>query len=237
MIKVPISPSNLKMFRSCPRLYQARYLTKEVEPKTSAAMTRGTKLHELMEQAVLHGWDSINWPEEKNKEYAKGFVATVHKLRDAGWSYQTELGVATDGLGGETGWSDPAPDNFLRSRIDLYATHPDKDYAIIIDWKSGKPWDDALQLHINAFCLQPRLQINKYYVIFAYIDLGLTRDYWVNLDTDKPATVKPEQTSLRETIQVIRDLQAAYEKDKWPPRSGTECKWCQLESCIYKQYA
>ena len=235
-MNIVMSPSNLKTFRDCPRKFQAKYITKEVKFVQTPAAARGEQLHTLMESAVKHGWESIQWPEPANIEHARGFIQTIWNLKASGWSVKAELEAATDGLGNVTGWWDKPPQNFIRSKIDVCATHPDKDYAIIIDWKTGKVYDtDLIQLAVNALCLYPITGKTKYQAMFAYLDSGTVRDASLEIDILHPATYELKDNSpLYDVMQTIRNLKQAYDEDKWPMVKNKFCHWCDVPDCPNK---
>lgn len=238
-MNVVLSPSNMKVFRDCPRKFQAQYVTKELHYSQSPAAARGEQLHTLMENAVNSGWDSITWPEPGNLEYARGFIQAVTDLKAAGWSVRAELEAATDGRGNVTGWWDKPPQNFMRSKIDVCATHSDKDHAIIIDWKSGKPWDDELQLYTNALCLYPMTGLTKYQVMFAYLDSGIVKNYELELDVTRPLDVLETNKIQSDSkvlflFKIMQDMRESFEHNEWPATRNRFCNWCDLKTCEYK---
>lgn len=235
-MNIVMSPSNLKTFRDCPRKFQAKYITKEVKFVQTPAAARGEQLHTLMESAVKHGWESIQWPEPANIEHARGFIQTIWNLKASGWSVKAELEAATDGLGNVTGWWDKPPQNFIRSKIDVCATHPDKDYAIIIDWKTGKTYkEDEIQLVVNALCLYPITGLTKYRAMFAYLDSGDVKDATTELDIVHPATYELKDNSpVYEVMNIIRNLRQAYNENHWPATKNRFCNWCEVGDCAYK---
>lgn len=235
-MNIVLSPSNLKTYRDCPRKFQARYVTKELKFTQSPAAARGEQLHALMEAAVRTGWDSIQWPERGNREYARSFIQTIWNLKAAGWIVKAELEAATDGLGNVTGWWDKPPQNFMRSKIDVCATHPDKDHAIIIDWKTGRVYDsDLIQLAVNALCLYPITGKTKYQAMFAYLDSGTVKDASLEIDILHPATYELKENSpLRDVMLAIRGVKKAYDENQWPATKNRFCNWCEVQECPNK---
>lgn len=229
------SPTSLKTFQQCPRKYQATYITKELKWEQSPAAARGDRLHKLMEAAITsdEGLLVVDWPADEMhiKETARGFVDAIHKLKDTGWKVQAELETATDGMGNITGWWDS--NSWLRSKIDVCATHPDKDYAIVVDFKTGKVYNDMkIQLDINALCLRPITDLTKYKVMFAYLDQDVITPYDIVVDLDKPREfdrVKNTDTKLLDTMLVIDNLKESFEKAFWPEKKNNFCNWCQLK--------
>ena len=233
MREIVYSPSNLKVYRDCPYKFYQQYIQKTIPFEQSPAAARGEKLHSLMEAAVKHGWNSIQWPEVENLQHAKGFIEAVDRLKASGWSVQAELQAATDGLGNVTDWWDKPPQNFIRSKVDVCATHPDHDHGIIIDWKTGKPWDDELQLQVNAWCLYPTTRLKKYQVMFAYLDSGVVRNYEVELDILCPKTTEPPekigQSKLYNLLELLDRLTVSRNTDTWEATKNKFCNWCPVD--------
>ena len=65
--KFVFSPSNLKTFVQCPYKFKAMNIDKSVPYVQNEAAKRGEHLHELMEQAVKTGWNSIVWDDDKSR--------------------------------------------------------------------------------------------------------------------------------------------------------------------------
>ncbi len=236
MIGVVISPSNLKMYEKCPQQFYHQYVVKDIPKKESAAMKRGTNLHALMEKACNDGWDAIKWPDnEMNEQIAKGFVDTVHKLKASGWKVECELEAATDGNGNVTDWWDKPPMNYMRSKIDVCCTHPNKDYATIIDWKTGKIYpEDGVQLAVNALCLYPRTKLTKYHVMFAYLDQANVVEHWINVDIHDPVHYVPTfNTSLAPVLDIIERMKVSYDTNDWTAKPNKFCRWCDIKGCVH----
>lgn len=230
-----MSPTSLKTFQQCPRKYQATYITKELAWSQSDAAARGDKLHKLMETACDLVWSTAAWSEESQEVHdtACRFHQAVYKLKLNGWLVETELETATDGLGNKTGWWDKS--SWLRSKIDVCATHPNKDYAIIIDWKTGKIYDeDRIQLDVNAMCLKPITGLSNYKVMFAYLDQNKIKNYDVTVDLDRPREfdlLRNAGTKLMDTMVVIQTLKDYTARDFWPCTKNKFCNWCGVKDC------
>lgn len=240
MLHMALSPSALKKFSVCPRQFYATYITKEIPYIQSEAAQRGERLHALMERACKCGWDSIQWPELKNKSYAAGFIKYVQHLKDAGWDVQVEMEAAVSADGASCEWWDKPPVGFLRSRVDLCAIHPEYNHAIVIDWKTGKPWNvDTIQLAVNALCLIPKTQKFEYKMVFAYLDSGKA----VAHDCIVPLVPFCQYSSIKDTLhsevravyELIRMLYDAYKTNTWTATPNKFCSWCGLSECKFKK--
>lgn len=233
------SPTSLKTFQQCPHKYHAQYITKELKWEQSPAAARGDRLHKIMEDGCSRGVfpiaDSLESLELWGTVY--NFCEAVNKLKQTGWQVQTELETATDGLGNPTGWWDN--NSWLRSKIDVCATHPDKDYAVIIDWKTGKIYDeDRIQLDVNAMTLKPITGLSNYKVMFAYLDQNIIKNYDVVVDLDKPREfdlLRDAGTKLIDTMVIINTLKDYTARDFWPEKKNKFCNWCGVNNCKMKR--
>lgn len=243
-MELVVSPTLLKTYATCPRKAQAMYVTKEVKYVQNLAAKRGDTLHTLMESAANNGWDSIQWPEYPNMQHAKGFIDTIWRLKASGWFVQAELQTAIDESWNKTDWFDKAPKSFMRSKIDICATNPLYDYAIVIDWKTGKKYElDTIQLTMNAMCLKPITGLFKYKMMFAYIDSGEVVDHscelapvlfnqYISMDMNTMSTV-PE--AMRDVYDKLYQLDCSLRDDNWPVVKNKFCHWCGVESCPNKK--
>lgn len=230
------SPTSLKTFQQCPYKYRAQYITKELKWVQSDAAARGDALHKLMEKACDSMWDTSGWADESQEvhDVAFSFYQAIYKLKLNGWLVETELETATDGLGNVTGWSNDDR-SWLRSKIDVCATHPDKDYAIIVDWKTGQIYDeDRIQLDVNAMCLKPITGLSNYKVMFAYLDQNVIKNYDVTVDIDNPREfdlLRDAGTKLIDTMIVLDRLRDYTARDFWPKQKNKFCRWCGIKNC------
>lgn len=234
------SPSSLKTYMTCPYKYKGTYLTKEVRWKQSPQAKRGEELHKLMEGVSYKNWDQIGqyWTDELSRPHAEGFVNVITQLKKAGWTIKTEVECGTDEKGKmiyEHFFDDPS---YVRCRIDFLAVRQATDYAIVLDWKTGKKYDiDTLQLQVNAFCLRPLLGVEKFVMGFAYLDQGGVANHSVDLTGVDMSERQPAAIALSpcsEALIAFRDVEEALATDKFPPVKNFFCQWCQVESCPLK---
>lgn len=237
MSDLVFSPSSLKTFVQCPYKFKAMQIDKSVKWVQSPAAKRGEELHALMENACNNGWDTITWTDEASREHAYKFVQTIESMKQDGWRIYTEQGIGTDGYGHALDFWDKAPNNFLRCRIDLYATHPKYDTVMIFDWKSGKSYDvDDLQLQVNAACLQTLCHINHYITAFCYLDSGDVRSQEINvqgLNIRETDPIKFVNSPCLEMMNAINGAQQAIATGKFLKTKNRFCKWCQVKECMY----
>ncbi len=231
------SPSSLKTFVQCPYKFKAMQIDKSVKWEQNESAKRGEQLHALMETACINGWDSVQWTDAKSEVYAHRFVNTVTAMKQQGWEIHTEAGVATDGYGNALDYWAKAPQNYIRCRIDLYATHPDFNTVMIYDWKSGSVYAaDDLQLQVNAACLQPLLHKDHYIAAFCYLDSGTVKTQELNiqgLDVRASDPLEFATSPCLEMMNALDGAQHAIATGKFLKTKNRFCKWCQVKDCEF----
>lgn len=233
------SPSMLKTFMSCPFKFKAQSIDKSIKWEQSDAAKRGEQLHSLMETAINNNlkWEEVQWTDAKSAPHAKKFLDMVAYLKKNGWNCMTEDGVGTDGYGNPLDFWAKAPQNFLRCRIDFVALHPKADFAIVMDWKTGKKYEcDKLQLQVNAICLQAATKCNKYQMGFAYLDSGdfVKQNIDVQgVDVRNYDNQVLAQSPCIEMLVALRDIQKAVAMNDFPMKQNRFCHWCQCTTCPY----
>ena len=220
-----ITPTSLNTMITCPRQFEAKYITREVKFQQTEATIFGTLVHESIEAHLRHGTPLV--PEA---EFCAPFVEWVKRLAAAPGA---EL-LIEHKMGNAAPW-DPNNPHAPRSWKDAgYGGIADVvviDHAakrvFIIDWKTGKKAkDDPTQAHILAMC--------------AASQPGWYRDvttHWV--------FVKPQQVvSHRFNMQTLHPVHAtevalwnwrdAVVKNEFQPTPNGLCKqWCDVVSCPF----
>lgn len=229
-----LTPSALKKYQQCPYKFEQTYITKNVKYTQSQAAKRGDALHKNMEM-LLKG-ETDTWNEEMTRATAMRYLHTVQRLQQNGWQLYIESPLCISEAGELLDWREPAPRGFLRCRIDLYAVHPDKDFAVVLDWKTGKVWDlDTIQLTVNALCLQAVTGLSKYKMAFVYLDQGQTVDHSIDLPAfpfsqyyENRHLLTGELSNLYWTIDNIRQ---SVQDGLWVKRPNRLCGWCDVTGC------
>lgn len=234
--KFIFSPSNLKTFVQCPYKFKAMNIDKSVPYVQNEAAKRGEHLHELMEQAVKTGWNSIVWDDEKSRANAKAFIDSVWALKNNGWVVETEASIAMTRDGKPVDYFDKK-DNYLRCRIDLWAVHPQKDLTIILDWKSGQVYEaDKLQLQANALCMQAQFKASKYMIGFAYLDNGKVK--YENIDVKGVDLTSTDPLTFAtspclELMLALDNANHALQSGKFLQNKNRFCRWCPVTECAH----
>lgn len=237
------SPSNLKTFVQCPAKFKAMNIDKTVPYVQSEQAKRGEQLHALMETAINHGWEAVQWTDAKSQPHAHKFTGIIRGLMDNGYEVHTEVGVATDGYGHGLDYWAKAPQNFLRCRIDVLLLNKEKGNAIIFDHKTGKKYGaDALQLQANAVCVRDTYGISKFITIFDYLDSGDMVKETIDVsgvDLRETDPLKFASSPCLELLNAVSDAQRALSMNKFIPTKNRFCSYCPLYEggmCIHSDH-
>lgn len=228
------SPSNLKMFRECPYKYEQIQIKKKYKREATPALNRGIKLHSWMESAIRDGWDSIEWLDNKTRDTAYGAWLAVRRLQQTGWEVGVEVERAIDGRGRLVDWWDKPPLNWLRCKLDVLAVSPDKKSGVVIDWKTGRPWDDELQLMCNVMCAATGTQVHRWHVMYYYLDSGVVRDYHRTVKSTVyrgPDGILPDHGDV--VISCIDGVHACLDEGIFPKNRNRFCTTCIVEDCEF----
>ena len=216
------SYSALKNYESCPHRIFLSKVEKHPEP-SSAAMDRGTAIHQLGEDFV--NGTILDLPQELEK-FKTEFTTLRQRYNEAqvileqDWGFTKEWGV--------TGWSEP--DTWLRMKLDAYVQH-DPASATVIDYKTGRKFGNEIahlqqaQLYaIGAFSRFPELQYVE--TEFWYLDKGetLSKPY-TRIEAEK-FLPKWDQRAIEMTSDTAFTPRPSKYTCKWCPHLKTEvCSW------------
>ena len=214
--------SKLKNSELCPKKYYEVDVAKHYKDGGEQLMY-GIKVHDAMKDAIKKGKplpdsfiDYLPWVEWARKLPGEHLVENKWAL--------SRLCNPTEYFG---------PRVWLRLHGDFIALNPP--VAILVDWKTGKPLEDPVQLELSALCL------------FAHhpdVHAVQTMFVWLKECTGNWAYDYDKRTDLRVTRAQIPDLWAkvmprAAELEKrhremdFPPKPGRSCKWCPVQSCPF----
>ena len=222
--------TRLKDFERCPRVFQLKYITKDIPFVKNKAMLEGTRKHKILERAALTLQKDRTFklpPSEMDHVYPilTGF-AEMHQVisSEIDIAFRKNLTVA--------GWFDD--DVWLRVKVDLMGVvvNPgtQNDVVNILDWKTGKVRVDSDQLRLYNIA---GLLYNS--------DACESRSSLVFVDqkqSSKIIVTKREDLAveLREFSDRSEAIQIAVERDSWPSIENQLCKWCSANvlQCEFK---
>jgi hypothetical protein len=216
-IGIPYSHTSLNDYSVCPKRFYHRYVAKNAPTssfeKKSEQQLWGIKAHEAVKKR-------IKIREELPEEFRQ-FEKLMRPIEDPNAIRYVEekLAIREDGS--------PCPydakDAWLRGILDL-AMSKALDAAaaptcVLIDWKTGKCWEDATELAIQALLYRANrpetLRITGFYM-------------W--LRECRPGTLHESIDDTGRTLEAIRgkvkSLEGRVKSGDWPADDGPLCPWC-----------
>lgn len=232
-----LSPTAIKMYHQCPYKFEQMYVKHTIQRTQSDAAARGDIIHKNMEASLKTG--QFYYTDTKTIGAAQKFFKACTALQDAGWTLHIEESVAMSRDGKPTQYADKPPVSLLRCKIDVYATHPAHDFAVVIDWKTGKIWDeDTLQLHVNALCLQAHTGLQKYKMCFAYLDQDKIVEHSINLPEYPFAEYKNHVSTIDSKLSglyfTVNNIEESFKDNLWIKRPNKFCQWCKAPLCSFR---
>lgn len=210
------SYTSLQKFLTCPRQYEATYITKIIKFTETPATRWGNEVHKAMENAVGKGT-----PLPANMKH---YQEVVDFFRSKPGQKYTEISMGLKKDGTPCGFWDDGVD--VRGKIDLLII--DGDRAWVVDYKTGKPKDDPLQLRLFAL-----------FVFHTYPHIKKVRSMYVwlgeNKKVDKLDYLSDQLDDLwTDFDREIATLDAAYEVGVFNPKPSGLCKaHCGVTTCEY----
>lgn len=222
----PQSHSSLSVFETCPRQYEAKYITREVKFQQSAAAAWGDRAHLALEAYVLSG-GGTQMPTEMAM-YQKYGDWLLNRAAKRGGQIQVERKTAvTRDLRSTSYGAKGEAKAWIQGKIDITVLYPATREAEVFDWKTNeKVKNDATQLKLyNGFALSD------------YPDVDVVRSGYVWLKHDQ---ISPPLISSRDEAKGIwsvfehkyNQLRDAYVRGVFPPRPNGLCRQhCDVLSC------
>lgn len=210
---IPITPTTLSALQTCPRQFEAKYITKEVTFQETQATIWGNKCHKAMEDAL-----TLDMPIPSEMSFLSPWVS---KLKNAKGTLYAETKFAIDKEGNPSSWSE----RYLGGIADVVVINNDK--AFIGDLKTGKFKSDQQQLTILTKCIlanHPEVEKVNATLFFPHID------QLASFKTTRQEFPTSKQNEALE-VELVR-YEKILEKGEFKPRPSGLCgKWCDVMSC------
>lgn len=211
------SYSQLNGYETCPRRYQAYNVTKEVVEKENEQLREGKDIHSAFEARINLGTKlplgmGMHEPLMKRLTEVPGQVYGERRL------------ALNDSFEPVTWFS---PGAWFRQIID-YTNVRDNGVAVVVDFKTGRPREDATQLELSALSIMaqdPSIHTVRTALIFVGYDN----------QTEAQSYSRSDITDLWDGILPrVADLKRAREQDNFPPKPGGLCKrYCGVKTCPF----
>lgn len=215
---VPISPTSLSTFRTCPKQFEAKYITKTLRYVETPEQAEGNRVHSVLEKALRDG-DEI--PPEY--EHLAILVPAVYGLAN---KIKASIAVETQDLmcigwdGRQCSWRD-WDNKYLYAKAD--AALLSRFYAIVLDWKTGKVRPDELQCLMMGLILllsMPELKAVESALCFTAHNQLIRMPLFKRTDLDTVAKLISYFDEYNEF-----QLRAEYT----PKPSGLCRSWCEVD--------
>lgn len=215
IMAVVFSPSNLSTFRTCPRKFYGQSISKEIKWQGTKQKSRGTAMHNFVQQAVRTGWPDAGMTDTTaDSGYTRNVVEI---LRGANAEIFIEHEMSITAQGKSCDWW--AGDASLRARADVFLLPKDDSPMLVGDIKTGKNWDDDhLQLRIE--CLLAHIIYGRPVVKYQYwyIDQGETEEGLIDF--------RNGLDPVRDIYALLQDASLAVKNNDFPAKENRFCKWC-----------
>ena len=207
-LPVVLSYTNMNDYKICPKRFWHHHLKKDIpkEIKTRQQFG-GTQVHEALKKRL-----KLREPLPREFGHHEGICYTLENHNSIK-HMELKLGVTASGQ----------PCDFfddrvaLRGVLDLACSNDS--CCLLVDWKSGKPWEDPFELRVQALLLAahyPELtQFTGFYYWLRTGGVGKSHE----LD---PAAAWTAVCGLAEAMQT------RLARMDWPADEGTLCPWCPV---------
>lgn len=213
--------SRLRDYRSCPRKFnEVVQLKKYPEPK-SPELDMGDGLHRAFARRVDQGI-ALPTTFEHLKEWGDDAAKVMHPFQTT--MCEKEIALTRDLK--VTGYFDN--NVWLRLKIDLVSLYPTKSGAAVarvVDYKTGKPNDDIIQLALYA---------QGVFSMFKEV-IAVRAEYWWTQIMDKSHEMfnRDDMKELwAELLPELNAMEAAQKNNDYPARRNGLCKkHCPVWTC------
>lgn len=207
--------SALDTFKTCPRQYEAKYVSKSIQEEKSEQMLWGERVHKAFELRQLDG-TPLPAGLEVHEEY-------MQKLEALPGIHNVEQKIALNFKRQPCNFF--GPDVWFRGIIDYIKVGSDGAY--VIDYKTGKPHQKMDQLSLFAL---------HTFALYPDTDLVHVRFYWTQTMTEtRWAYTRDDIMPIwRKFIPDLKQYAEAFKTDTWQPRQSGLCNgWCPVKDCEF----
>ena len=210
------SHTSLSCFATCPRQYEAKYVTREIKFEQGVEAAWGDEVHKALEAYVRDGV-----PLPSNVQMYQKWGDAI-KLRQGVKVLEGAYAIKAD----RTACSFFDPEAWLRAKIDVLILN--EPIADIIDYKTGKQKHDVTQLRRYALLVMLKHpKVEKVRAGFA----------WLKDDTLSKPTIYTRDM-IEQIMQIeeanYEQIEAAYMSGKFQPKPSGLCNgWCPVTRCEF----
>ena len=196
---------------SCPRKARHKYVLRDVPKEDSPALEHGRRVHEALEKRM-----GAAQPLPDDLAPYEPLALAVEPYHP---HVEVELAMTLGGKGCGF-WDENA---FLRGKVDVAITSGDR--CLILDWKTGKPREDPLELEIFSLLIK----CNN-----SDLSSFTGRYVWLKeLRVGKQHVVSPARAwdYVKRADEQVKGLER--QGGEWPANPSPLCPWCPVKSCSH----
>ena len=216
------SPSNLMSYAACPKRFWGQSISKTIKWKASSQKSRGTLVHSCLQKAVDEGMAAVkNWPDGLDGMRVQQVVDSLRALGEKGAKVWTEheMVVGKDMKPAKRGWWDE--DAFFRCKADVCLLSPEGSSALLIDWKTGRKWDEnAMQLRAEALLVHLFHGAKRVTWSYEYVDTGET--------TRGVCDFTNGLAPVQDIVHLMKDARQAIKTGAFLPQKNRFCRFCDF---------
>lgn len=233
---MPQSPTSVGTYQTCPKQYQAKYITKEIKFEPNATTDRGSRWHKWLEERM------------GNKAILPAEVAhlepIMQRMERFGGELITEQSFAIDADFNPCEWKE----RYIGGNIDLGFIDHDNGKATVFDYKTGKmKHNDDFQFQLLVYALMVMKaypHIKRVRVAYLFLDHCEISPRGSDGKLGEIYTRKDLDVMQAEVFHRIDRIRVATEKNEWLPNPSGLCRpnkatvnggypWCQVKSCPF----
>jgi hypothetical protein len=210
--------STLDMYDTCPKkLYHVKII-KDAKDEDSEFAAEGKAIHTALYERCVKG---VALPLAM-----RPFERVVAPYAKLPGEKHGELKLALDAqlqpvdFFARTAW--------CRSIVDFLVVN--KNRALLVDWKTGKPKDGFDQLKLSAAVMSRYMPEIEHFTV-AYV--------WVKHADVKPSVTTLDKRHMRDVwtdcYEKVREIETAIKTTTFPAQDGPLCKWCPVRQCPHNR--
>lgn len=212
--------SFVRDFKNCPHKAYRRYVLKDVEFVSTPKMAEGRQDHNELAARVSRGTELPRW-----LQHAEPICRTFDSIpKTARVKVEWFGGIKVDGS--PCAWDDKAC--WFRTKPDVAVITPAGGW--LVDWKTGRRWEDPFELETQALLLHAHHPETK---------IWQGEYYWL---ADECVGERYDLSPANAYASMSRDyaaMQLYQAQDNWPKKPNKLCSWCDVRDCEHakKQFA
>lgn len=224
---IPITPTAMGAWNTCPRQFRAKYITKEVQYTETVHTRFGIYVHGALENRLKHGT-----PLSSDLAFLEPIAARVGSFHG---EVLVEAEVCINREMKAVPWKDKGV--WQRAKGDVLLVDRQASRAIVIDWKTSKgkserererfgDEDTAIQERVLALCTAINFQVNEVVTCFVYPYKPGVPGAVIN--TYHPA----DNAQMGPHYMMCTRFEMAQKRGDYPPKPSGLCKsYCDVRTC------